>query len=446
MAREMRHSGIEWIGEIPKEWKVMPFKQMYELGKGLSITKADLVEEGIPVISYGQIHSKGNTGTTIKDELIRYVPDEFLDGNASSLVKKGDIIFADTSEDLDGCGNCVYIDRDITIFAGYHTIIAKYLSSKPNNYLSYLFKTDCWRSQIRSSVNGVKLFSVPQRLLGKTTIIVPTFSEQQKIANYLDKACAEVDEMIALQEQMIEELKAYKQSVITEAVTKGLNPDVPMKDSGIDWIGEIPKHWKLEPLKYCFGRRSEKNNPVKTKERLSLSIDKGVTLYAEKTTNLDRFKDDFSQYQLAYPNDIVLNCMNMIVGAVGLSKYMGCVSPVYYVIYPIKPDIDALYYSFLLNIPTIRGVYYSLGKGIYAIERGEGRVNTCRLKVSYDDFGRLDIPIPPIDEQKKITEFIQNKCSEIDALIAIKQSKIEELKDYKKSVIYEYVTGKKEVV
>jgi type I restriction enzyme S subunit len=252
--------------------------------------------------------------------------------------------------------------------------------------------------------------------------------------------------MVTLQETMIEELKAYKQSVITEAVTKGQNPNAPMRDSGIDWIGEIPEHWKLEPLKYCFGRRSEKNNPVKTEERLSLSIDKGVTLYAEKTTNLDRFKDDFTQYQLAYPNDIVLNCMNMIVGAVGLSNYMGCVSPVYYVIYPIRQGINPLYYSYLLNIPTIRGVYYSLGKGIYAIERGEGRVNTCRLKVAYNDFGRLEIPVPPLEEQKEITQFIQQKCSEIDSLIALKLAKIEELKEYKKSVIYEYVTGKKEVV
>lgn len=275
---------------------------------------------------------------------------------------------------------------------------------------------------------------------------IPDLSEQQFIADILEKKCGEIDTLIALQEKMIEELKAYKQSIITEAVTKGLNPNVPMKDSGIDWIGEVPEHWSLEPLKYCFGRRSEKNHPIKTKERLSLSIDKGVTLYAEKTTNLDRFKDDFTQYQLAYPNDIVLNCMNMIVGAVGLSHYLGCVSPVYYVIYPINSDVDALYYSYLLNIPSIRGVYFSLGKGIYAIERGEGRVNTCRLKVSYNDFGRLEIPIPPINEQKEITAFIQNKSSDIDSLITVKQQKIEELKEYKKSVIYEYVTGKKEVI
>jgi type I restriction enzyme S subunit len=135
----------------------------------------------------------------------------------------------------------------------------------------------------------------------------------------------------------------------------------------------------------------------------------------------------------------------MIVGAVGLSNYMGCVSPVYYVIYPIRQDINPLYYSYLLNIPTIRGVYYSLGKGIYAIERGEGRVNTCRLKVAYIDFGRLEIPVPPLEEQKEITRFIQQKCSEIESLIVLKQAKIDELKEYKKSVIYEYVTGKKEV-
>ena len=279
----------------------------------------------------------------------------------------------------------------------------------------------------------------------KVSIPQPSLSEQQRIASFLDKKCAEVDEMITLQEKIIEELKAYKQSVITEAVTKGLNPNVPMKESGIEWIGQIPAHWEVEPLKYNFKRRSEKNNPIITTERLSLSIGKGVTLYSEKTTNLDRFKEDFTQYQLAYPNDIVLNCMNMIVGAVGLSRYLGCVSPVYYVIYSSKQSIVAEYYSYLVNILIIRGVYYSFGKGIYAIERGEGRVNTCRLKVSYEDFGRFDIPIPPSEEQKNIVRYISDKCTEIDNLISIKQQKIEHLKEYKKSIIYEYVTGKKEV-
>lgn len=215
----MKDSGVEWIGEIPEGWEVIPFKQMYNLGKGLSITKADLVEKGVPVISYGQIHSKNNTGTTIKDELIRYVPTSFLENSKDALVKIGDIIFADTSEDLEGCGNCIYVDRDMTLFAGYHTIIASYRGDFSSRYLPYLFKTDCWRLQIRSVVNGVKLFSVPQKTLAATSIILPPFTEQRAIADYLDKKCAEIDELIAIKQQKIEALKEYKKSVIFEYVT-----------------------------------------------------------------------------------------------------------------------------------------------------------------------------------------------------------------------------------
>lgn len=244
-----KDSGIAWIGEIPEHWEVRRMKSIYNFGKGLNITKADLVDKGIPVISYGQIHSKLNTGTCIKDSLIKYVPEIFLENNNTSLVKKGDIIFADTSEDLEGCGNCIYIDRDMLLYAGYHTIIAKNISTYINKYFSYLFQTDCWRTQIRKTVNGVKLFSIPQRLLASTDIITPSTQEQQSIATYLDQKCGEIDELITLQEEMITKLQSYKQSVITEAVTKGLDKNVPLKDSGIEWIGEIPEHWEVKRLK-----------------------------------------------------------------------------------------------------------------------------------------------------------------------------------------------------
>lgn len=441
MSREMKHSGIDWIGEIPRGWNITKFKFISEMYTGNSLNEHQKEY-------YSQFYNDGlalpyvSTKDVERDiERINYEGDfripEFETG--FSIAPLNSVLLC-----IEGgsAGKKVGYTNQKICFVNKLCCI----NSKQNSrYLYFYILSNAFNEPFTQNIQGL-IGGVSVNTLKNFYITTPSLSEQKKIANYLDKVCGEVDEMIALQEQMVEELKAYKQSVITEAVTKGLNPNVPMKDSGIDWIGEVPEHWELEPLKFCFGRRSEKNNPVKTKERLSLSIDKGVTLYAEKTTNLDRFKDDFTQYQLAYPNDIVLNCMNMIVGAVGLSKYMGCVSPVYYVVYPIKPKIDALYYSYLLNIPTIRGVYYSLGKGIYAIERGEGRVNTCRLKVSYDDFGRLDIPIPPLKEQKEITSYIQQKSSEIDALIAIKQAKIEELKEYKKSVIYEYVTGKKEVV
>ena len=448
MSREYKDSGIEWIGQIPKEWKVCRLKNVGNLYGGLTGKSGDdfnVEDDDLSYMLYVPFTNIFNNDS-INPSLLFKV--KIKSGEEQNLVQKGDLLFLMSSEDYDGVGKPAIMEEQVDNL-GLNSFCKGMRITNPNTrskYLFYLLSSHLHRELVRQEAKGFIRINLRQDRLSCCPIFLPPLSEQQKIADYLDKVCGEADEMIALQEKMIEELKAYKQSVITRAVTKGLNPNAPIKNSGIDWIGEIPEHWKLEPLKYCFGRRSEKNNPIKTQERLSLSIGKGVTLYAEKTTNLDRFKDDFTQYQLAYPNDIVLNCMNMIVGAVGLSHYLGCVSPVYYVIYPTKSDVDALYYSYLLNMPSIRGVYFSLGKGIYAIERGEGRVNTCRLKVSYNDFGRLEIPIPPINEQKEITTFIQNKSSDIDSLIAVKQQKIEELKEYKKSVIYEYVTGKKEVL
>ncbi len=212
------------------------------------------------------------------------------------------------------------------------------------------------------------------------------------------------------------------------------------KDSGVAWIGEIPEHWCLALVKSIFNRRTKKNNPILTEERLSLSIEKGVTLYSEKTTNLDRFKEDFTQYQIAYPNDIVLNSMNMIVGAIGISHYLGCVSPVYYVITPKDKNINVKYYGYLLNNFRIRNLYHALGEGIYAIDRGEGRINTCRLKVSYDKFGSIIIPIPSINEQQSIAAYLDQKCGEIDELITLQEEMITKLQSYKQSVITEAVT------
>lgn len=216
----MKDSGVDWIGEIPKGWQSVPFRAIYNLTKGLNITKENLVENGVPVISYGQIHSKENSGTCIKESLLRYVPETYLIESPTCLVKKGDIIFADTSEDLEGCGNGVYIDKHMQLFAGYHTIIAQVQDIRGiTKYLSYLFLTGAWRLQIRSMVNGVKLYSIPQKLLKRTTIILPPIAEQEEIADYLDKKCSEIDQLISIKQQKIVELKDYKKSLIYEYTT-----------------------------------------------------------------------------------------------------------------------------------------------------------------------------------------------------------------------------------
>lgn len=267
-----------------------------------------------------------------------------------------------------------------------------------------------------------------------------------KIAGFLDEKCAEIDKVLEKTRASVEEYKKLKQSIITQAVTKEIRGDRAMKDSGIEWIGEVPEDWELIPFRHVLKERNEKNSPVKSKERLSLSIDLGITLYAEKTTNLDRFKEDFEQYKLAHKGDLVMNSMNMIVGASGVSDYYGCVSPVYYTFYDELDDhVTAKYCEYIFRSKTMLRVLFSLGKGIYAIVRGDDRVNTCRLKVSKEDLKSLIIPVPKVDEQREIIDFLSRKCDSIDSVIDKKEQFIIELESYKKSLIYEYVTGKKEV-
>lgn len=202
-----------------------------------------------------------------------------------------------------------------------------------------------------------------------------------------------------------------------------------------NYIGSIPSEWEIDKLKVILQERNKKNKPIISKERLSLSIDKGVTLYAEKTTNLDRFKNDFSQYKIAYPKDLVINSMNVIVGAAGISKYFGCVSPAYYVLYSsdeTKYLADYFYYFFKTS--KMQKKLYSIGRGIMAIDRGNDRVNTCRLKVAKNDLKSLIFPIPSIKEQHKIVDFIKFKENQINKLIN-KQKKLIELLEEKKLII-----------
>ena len=375
MAREMKDSGVEWIGEMPREWEIRNIRNLFSFGKGLNITKENLKEHGVAVISYGQIHSKLNPFYKISDDLIRFVDESYLKTGNLSLVNQGDFIFADTSEDVQGCGNFIYVDRQQTLFAGYHTIILRSLAPNDNKFFAFLFMSDCWRKQIRECVNGVKLFSISQKLIKKTSILIPPEDEKVRIVNHLEEHCATIDNVLEKIRASIEEYKKLKQAVITQAVTKGIRGNREMKDRGVEWIGSIPIGWKLIPFRHVLKERQEKNSPIKSEERLSLSIDLGVTLYAEKTTNLDRFKDDFEQYKLAYEGDLVMNSMNMIVGATGVSDYFGCASPIYYTFYDeLEDHVTAKYCEYIFRSKTMLRVLYSLGKGIYAIVRGDDRV------------------------------------------------------------------------
>lgn len=418
MERQYKDSGLKWIGKIPETWKVDRFKNRFKTGKGLNITKGDLVPEGIPVVSYGQVHSKQNTGTHLNDFLIRYIPSRLAEEGVSSKVSVGDFIFADTSEDIDGCGNAVYVDKEIGLYAGYHSVIAFAKHPEESKYYSYLFLTECWRSQIRMRVTGIKVFSISQAILNETTIILPPLAEQQHIADFLDKKCGEIDGLIALQDQMIAHLTNYKQSVITETVTKGLNPSVQLIPSGIDWIDVIPKEWKVCRIKDMVNLQS------------------GTNLTTMEITDSGHFPvyggNGIRGYYHQYSNDgdfILIGRQGALCGNINYASGKFWATEHAVVCYP-KRDFARIWLGELLR---------AMNLGQYSLSAAQPGLAVERIK-------NLKMPLPPIDEQQSIAFYLDTKCSEIDRLIETKQHKIETLKEYKKSVIYEAVTGKTDII
>lgn len=215
----VHNDDIRWDIDYPEHWQIQRIRESFSFRKGLSITKANLEETGIAVISYGQVHSKKNFGVGLNKELIRYVHESYLTTNQSCLVEKGDFIFADTSEDVAGCGNCAYIDWDDTIFAGYHSIIAHHDGSTNSKYLAYLFKSPTWRYQILKKVNGVKVYGISQKVLKDIFVTIPTIDEQEEIISYLDEVCAKIDVAIKKMEEKIANLQDLKIRLVADTVT-----------------------------------------------------------------------------------------------------------------------------------------------------------------------------------------------------------------------------------
>ena len=439
--REMKDSGIEWIDEIPLDWTAKPLKWMVKFGKGLPITKDNLIEQGIPVVSYGQIHSKTNDGTHLHDDLIRFVSEAYLESNPLSLGKKGDIFFADTSEDYAGIGNAVLVDIDVAVFAGYHTVIVRPDDQSYSRYLAYLFLTDAWRSQLCSRASGIKVFSITQGLLKKTTVILPPAEKAVAMTDYLDRKCSQIDAIIARQQEVIEKLKAYKLSVITEAVTKGLNPHAPMKDSGVEWIGEIPEQWTKVRLKnicqFINGDRSS-NYPSPNEY-----VDEGIpflgadSLYGRYVDIIQSKKITKEKYHSMggakiQKGDILYTLRGSTIGKNALSTFdEGTVASSLMVIRP-----TSLLSNFLL---------YWLNSEEEFQQRQSYINGSTAPNLSAENVGSFIMFLPSKVEQQEIADYLDKKCAEIESTILKKQMLVEWLGKYKKSLIYEVVTGKKEV-
>ena len=213
-----------------------------------------------------------------------------------------------------------------------------------------------------------------------------------------------------------------------------------MKDSGVAWINTIPKKWKLKKIKYALKNRNENNNPIRSKNILSLTVKQGVIPLEEKEGGGNKPKEDYSAYKLAYPNDIVMNSMNVLSGSVGLSKYFGCVSPVYYMLRPIDEKDDVRYYNYIFQTTVFQRSLLGLGNGILMKESDNGKLNTIRMRIPLDKLGNLLIPVPDSSIQRKIADYLDSIIPNIDMLLADIEKQIETLEEYKRSIITEAVT------
>lgn len=438
-----KDSGIEWIGKIPSTWKISRFNHNFSFSRGLPITKQDLKDSGIPCVSYGEIHSKFGRIVDPEKHQLKFADESFLESNPNSLLSKGDFLFADTSEDLEGSGNFTCLDSDIPTFAGYHTVIARLLDRNEFDYkyLSYFLDSIEYRNQIKSSVSGVKVFSITQGILKGTSIVIPPPKEQVAIASYLDRKTAEIDELIADKKRLLELYEEEKLAVINQAITKGINSGVPMKDSGIEWLGEIPEHWELKKLKHVAQVNPTKNFDYKD------SIEEVVFLPMEKVGEDGSYKCDikktvselWSGFTYFERGDIIIAkitpCFENRKGALldNLVSEIGFGSTEFHV---LRANSVLPMYLFYI---TRSELFMEFGEAFMTGAAGQKRVPTNFIS-------EFEFCFPEtLEEQHTIAHYIKMEFYRIDDKKAKTQKLIDLLTEYRTALISEVVTGKVKV-
>lgn len=423
MVREMKDSGIKWVGDIPETWKVMANRYLFKISKKI-VTNPNKYQ--LLSLTTKGIKEKNPEDTKGK------VPDNY---NGYQVVEKNDLVMC--LFDLD----CSAVFSGLSKYQGM--ISPAYKVLKPNNKIASVKYFDYWFQYV-SSERFYKQYSKSLRYTVSSDefellkSIVPSIDEQKKIAEFLDKKCGEIDSITADIQKQIENLERYKRSVITEAVTKGLNPNAEMKDSRTVWLGKIPEHWQIKKGKYIFQTRNTKGNSINL-ELLSPTQKYGVipqSKYEELSTQVTvkvNEQTNLMSFKTIHKGDYCIS-LRSFEGGFEYSEYEGVVSPAYTVFYPIS-NIDRVYYKYLFKIKSFIAEMNS-----YSLSLRDGK------PISFDDFGNTLVPVPSVSEQNKIVDYLDKKCAEIESVITDKKSQLETIEKYKKSLIYEYVTGKKEVL
>lgn len=420
MARAMKDSGIEWIGEIPKEWEVLPTKRIFNHVKRIVGKNAEQYDR-LSLTMNGVVKREKTDAEGLQ-------PADF---ETYQILLKNELVFK--LIDLEN------IATSRVGYSPYNGIVssAYIVMSNPNQnnmFYYYYFVSLYYRNIFNTMGQGVRSTLSAKDLINKP-FILPPLQEQQAIVDFLDHKCDLIDSTIGKQKVVIENLKLYKQSVITETVTKGLDPTAKMKPSGIEWIGDIPEKWDVRKLKYLFAIKKE----IAGEEGYDiLSVTQNGIKIKDISKNEGQISQDYSKYQLVEIHDFVMNHMDLLTGFVDCSKLRGVTSPDYRVFLLNDTSLNSkVYYTYLFQTCYKNKIFYGLGQGVSGL--GRWRLQT-------DKFLNFEIPVPIPTEQQAIADFLDKKCTEIDNLINGKQKLIEKLSHYKKSLIYECVTGKKEVI
>lgn len=414
----MKPNGIEWIGDIPDDWKVIRGKYTLDL---LTRSTRDN-DEVITCFRDGQVTLRSNRredGFTFADKEIGY-----------QGIRKGDLVI----HGMDGFAGAIGIsDSD---GKGSPVLNVCRVKNKSDiRYINYYLRSLAWQNVFLAMTTGIRERSCDLRWkkIAELYFIVPPHQTQQKIADYLDEKCGEIDKTIEKQKESIEKLKAYKQSLISETVTKGLNKSTPLKPSGIKWVGYIPQDWKVSNLSSIFIEHKEKNVGLKESNLLSLSY--GKIKRKDINTNEGLLPQSFETYNIIKKDDIVFRLTDLQNDKkslrTGIATENGIITSAY-VTLRSKINVISKYFYYLFHTYDICKVFYGMGDGV-------------RQGMGFADLKKLLILIPSISEQQGIASYLDNKCDEIDSTINKKQKIIEKLDAYKKSLIFECVTGKRKI-
>ena len=426
---EMKDSGIEWIGEIPKEWSISKLK--YELSEpmkyGASETGIDYDEKLYRYIRITDITTDGK----LKDEGKL----SLSESQAKGYILKNDTVLFARSGGTVGKSFLYKKEYGKSAFAGY--LISAVADNKKiyPKWLMYYTGSSSYKEWTNMIFNQATIQNIGADKYNNMQIPVAPLDEQNKIIDFLDSKCSEIDALTADIQKEIEVLEEYKKSVIAEVVTKGLEPDLEMKESGIDWIGEIPEGWNLIPIRYLFSEVTSKNSLLQAKKALKFTYGTIIPKIDFEADSDEYVARTMATYTVVSPGMIMINCLNLnydfVSQRIGLVNDNGAITSAYLAIKPSE-NVVPRFANYQLKSWDAKKAFHNMGSGV-------------RKTLDFSELGKKYFPLPPLTEQNRIADFLDNKCAEIDNAIAEKRAQLAILEEYKKSVIYEYVTGKKEV-